>query len=75
MYDIQASVIRQALLPPHALQVSTSEAVDVDYLTPSVYGDLEVVATSNSSGGGVRVDMLLLDLCLPCDMDTLRQPG
>ena len=57
------------------LQVSTSESVDVDYLTPHLYSDLEIVATSNSGGGRVRLDKLILDFCLPCDMDNLRQPG
>ena len=52
-----------------------SEAVDVDYLTPTLHNNLEMVATSNGSGGGVRLDMLLLDFCLPCDVTTLQQPG
>lgn len=55
--------------------MSTSESVDVDYLTPHLYSDLEIVATSNSSEGGVRLDRLILDFCLPCDFDTLHQPG
>lgn len=56
-------------------QVSTSESVDVDYLTPHLYSDLEIVATSNSTEGGVRLDRLILDFCLPCDFNTLHQHG
>ena len=57
-------------------QVSTSESVDVDYLTPTLHSHLEMVATGNgSSDEGVRVDMLLLDFCLPCDMASLDRNG
>lgn len=56
--------------------MTTSEAVDVDYLTPSLHNTLEMVAIGNGSiEGGVRVDMLLLDFCLPCDITALHQSG
>ena len=58
-----------------SLQVSTSDFVDVDYLTPRLDDTLEMVATSNSSGGRVRLDELFLDFCLPCDLSDLHQPG
>ena len=56
-------------------KVTTSEALDVDYLTLSLSGHLEMVVQANGTSGGARVDRLQLDFCLPCDFSSLHLPG